>query len=99
MDNAARQASLKEVQKYCKILLGRLSNGNRCMKAFLVIGLTMAVGTAFVSKDIQTLDVKKLLADRYNDLQSLDLKKLLADFSNDVQSLDFKKLLSDFNLA
>lgn len=99
VDNAARQASLKEVQKYCKILLGRLSNGNRCMKAFLVIGLTMAVGAAFVSKDLQSKDVKKLLADHYHDLQSLDLKKLLADLSNDVQSLDFKKVLSDFNLA
>lgn len=83
VDNAAHQASLKEVQKHCKILLGRLSHGSGCMKAFLVIGLTMAVGAAFVSKD----------------LQSLDVKKLLADLSNDVQSLDFKKLLSDFNLA
>lgn len=83
MDNAAHQASLKEVQKHCKVLLGRLSHGNGCMKVFLVIGLIMAVGAAFVSKD----------------LQSLDVKKLLADLSNDVQSLDFKKLLSDFNLA
>lgn len=96
-DNAAHQASLKEVQKYCKILLGRLSHGNGCMKAFFVIGLTMAVGVAFVSKE--SPEVKKLLADRFNDLQSLDFKKLLTDLSNDVQSLDFKKLLSDFNLA
>lgn len=99
VDDAATQASLKEVQKYCKILLGRLSHGNGCMKAFLVIGLTMAVGVAFVSKDLQSQDLKKLLADRCNDLQSLDLKKLLADLSNNVQSLDFKKLLADFNLA
>ncbi|KAH0745216.1 hypothetical protein KY290_006971 [Solanum tuberosum] len=97
VDNAAHQASLKEVQKYCKILLGRLSHGNGCMKAFFVIGLTMAVGVAFVSKE--SPEVKKLLADRFNDLQSLDFKKLLTDLSNDVQSLDFKKLLSDFNLA
>lgn len=67
------------------------------MKAFFVIGLTMAVGVAFVSKE--SPEVKKLLADRFNDLQSLDFKKLLTDLSNDVQSLDFKKLLSDFNLA
>ncbi|CAN4126827.1 unnamed protein product [Withania somnifera] len=97
--DAGRQASLKEVQKYCKILLGRLSHGNGCMKAFLVIGLTMAVGAAFVSKDLQSQDVKKLLADLPNDVQSLDLKKLLADLSNNVQSLDFKKLLAHFNLA
>ncbi|KAJ8551691.1 hypothetical protein K7X08_021706 [Anisodus acutangulus] len=100
VDDAARQASLKEVQKYCKILLGRLSHGNRCMKAFFLISLTMAVGAAFVSKDVQSLDdLKKLWADHCNDLQSLDLKKLLADLCNDVQSLDFKKLLADFNLA
>ncbi|MCD9643765.1 hypothetical protein HAX54_031464 [Datura stramonium] len=83
VDDAGHKASLKEVQKYCKILLGRLSRGNGCMKAFLAISLTMAVGAAFVSKD----------------LQSLDLKKLLADLCHDVQSLDFKKLLADFNLA
>lgn len=98
MDAAARQASLKEVQKYCKILLGRLSHGNGCIKAFLVISLTMAVGAAFVSKDLQSLDFKKLLADRCNELQSLDLKKL-ADLCNCMQSLDFKKLLADYNLA
>ncbi|XP_059307352.1 uncharacterized protein LOC132058937 [Lycium ferocissimum] len=100
VDDAARQASLKEVQKYCKILLGRLSHGNGCMKALLLIGLIMAVGAAFVCKDLQSLDdLKKLLADRCNDLQSLDLKKIIADLCNDVQSLDFKKLLADFNLA
>ncbi|CAN4114792.1 unnamed protein product [Withania somnifera] len=99
VDDVGRQVSLKEVQKYCKILLGRLSHGNGCMKAFLVIGLTMAVGAAFVSKDLQSQNVKKLMADRFSDLQSLDLKKLLADLSNNVQSLDLKKLLADFNLA
>ncbi|KAJ8557420.1 hypothetical protein K7X08_003045 [Anisodus acutangulus] len=100
VEDAARQASLKEVQKYCKILLGHLSHGNGCMKALLLISLTMVVGAAFVSKDVQSLDdLKKLWADRCNDLQSLDPKKLLADLCNDVQSLDFKKLLAEFNLT
>lgn len=81
MDDAARQASLKEVQKHSKILLGRLSHGNGCMKALLLIGITVAVGAAFVSKDLQSLDLKKLLAVVSKDLQSLDLKKLLADLN------------------
>ncbi|XP_009801039.1 uncharacterized protein LOC142167941 [Nicotiana tabacum] len=81
VDDAARQASLKEVQKHSKILLGRLSHGNGCMKALLLIGITVAVGAAFVSKDLQSLDLKKLLAVVSKDLQSLDLKKLLADLN------------------
>ncbi|MCD7451674.1 hypothetical protein HAX54_012995 [Datura stramonium] len=47
VDDAGHKASLKEVQKYCKILPRRLSRGNGCMKAFLAISPYNGCGCCF----------------------------------------------------
>lgn len=61
--DAVHRATLKEAQKHCKILLGRVSRGNGCLKAFVILSIAVAVGAAFVSNDIKSFDVKKLLVD------------------------------------
>ncbi|KAI5648063.1 hypothetical protein M9H77_34068 [Catharanthus roseus] len=62
-DNATNQATLKEAEKHCKLLLGRVSRGNGCLKAFVLLTVGVAVGAAFMSDDLKSLDVKKLLVD------------------------------------
>lgn len=63
-DNAASHlATLKDAEKHCKTLLGRVSRGHGCLKA-LVLVVAVAVGAAaFMSEDLKSLDVNKLLAD------------------------------------
>jgi hypothetical protein len=45
--DAGKQASIKEADKYCKVILGRLSRGATCLKSSLVI-IALAVAAGFV---------------------------------------------------
>jgi hypothetical protein len=45
--DAGKQASIKEADKYCKVILGRLSHGATCLKSSLVI-IALAVAAGFV---------------------------------------------------
>ncbi|KAL3524998.1 hypothetical protein ACH5RR_013370 [Cinchona calisaya] len=62
-NNATRRATLKDAQKHCKILLGRVSRGNGCMTAFVVLSVAALAGAVFMSNDLKSFDVKKLLVD------------------------------------
>lgn len=63
-DNAAAHvATLKDAEKHCKMLLGRVSHGHGCLKAFVLVVAVAAGAAAFMSEDLKSLDVKKLLAD------------------------------------
>ena len=43
--DAGKQASIKEADKHCKVILGKLTRGATCLKSSLVvIGLAVAVG-------------------------------------------------------
>ncbi|KAK4783506.1 hypothetical protein SAY86_007880 [Trapa natans] len=59
-EDSARRALLKDADKYCKALLGRVSKGHGCMK-FAVFASVLAVGAAVIaSQNVQDWDSKKL---------------------------------------
>ncbi|KAM7515842.1 hypothetical protein LguiA_005425 [Lonicera macranthoides] len=62
-NNADRQAILKESEKHCKMIMGRLSRGHGCVKSVVLLTVALAVGAALLSKDVPNLDLKKLLVD------------------------------------
>jgi hypothetical protein len=46
-EDAEKQASIKEADKYCKVILGRLTRGATCLKGSLVV-IALAVAAGFV---------------------------------------------------
>ncbi|XVF20612.1 hypothetical protein REPUB_Repub12eG0015800 [Reevesia pubescens] len=55
-------ASLKEADKYCKLILGRLSKGYGCFKGVLFAFIALVAGAAVMSQNVQSLDLDKLSA-------------------------------------
>ncbi|XVE72220.1 hypothetical protein DITRI_Ditri11bG0022100 [Diplodiscus trichospermus] len=55
-------ASLKEADKYCKLILGRMSKGHGCLKGVLFASVALVVGAAVLSQNVQSLDLDKLSA-------------------------------------
>ncbi|XP_022771920.1 uncharacterized protein LOC111314634 [Durio zibethinus] len=55
-------ASLKEADKYCKLILGRLSKGHGCLKGVLFASIALVAGAAVMSRNVQSLDLGKLSA-------------------------------------
>ncbi|KAK6255820.1 hypothetical protein SCA6_017125 [Theobroma cacao] len=55
-------SSLKEADKYCKLILGCLSKGHGCLKGVLFASIALVAGAAVVSQNIQSLDWDKLSA-------------------------------------
>ncbi|KAA8530665.1 hypothetical protein F0562_005401 [Nyssa sinensis] len=62
-DDVARQASFKDAEKHCKLILGRLSRSPGCMKSIVFVSVALAVGAAVMSQNIHSWDLKKLLID------------------------------------
>ncbi|KAH9619788.1 hypothetical protein KSS87_006628 [Heliosperma pusillum] len=48
--------TLKDADKYAKSILGRLSRGHGCLKAFFFIGIAVAAGAAAMSSNPETFD-------------------------------------------
>ncbi|KAJ6853607.1 uncharacterized protein M6B38_113285 [Iris pallida] len=64
------QASFKDADKYCKVILGKVNRGSICLKGgALVILVAVAVGFA-VSPNMESLDWKKLHSMVSSSLQS-----------------------------
>ncbi|KAL6286803.1 hypothetical protein ACE6H2_011193 [Prunus campanulata] len=61
-DDFAHHSLLKDADKYCKLILGRLSQGHGCMKSMVLVSVALAVGAAIMSQNIQPEDLKKLAA-------------------------------------
>ncbi|XP_043701115.1 uncharacterized protein LOC122651688 [Telopea speciosissima] len=59
-DDAHAQASINEADKYCKVLLGRLSHGHGCMKSMVFAAIALAVGAFVMSPEMESWDWKKL---------------------------------------
>ncbi|CAK9156026.1 unnamed protein product [Ilex paraguariensis] len=59
-NDTARLASLKDAQKYCKIILGRVVRGHVCMKNIVFVTVAFAIGAAFISKAMPSWDLDKL---------------------------------------
>lgn len=56
-EDAGYHASLREADKYCKVILGRLSKGHGCRKTMLILSVALAVGVAIVSRTVQSWDL------------------------------------------
>ncbi|XP_021896369.1 uncharacterized protein LOC110813504, partial [Carica papaya] len=55
------QAVYRDADKYCKLVLGKLSRGNGCMKSMAFLAIALAVGAALLSSpNMESLDLKKL---------------------------------------
>lgn len=59
-DDAARHALLKDADKYCKVLLGQLSQGHGCLKSMIVLSVVLAVGAVFMSQNLHLWDYSQL---------------------------------------
>ncbi|WVZ25636.1 hypothetical protein V8G54_004180 [Vigna mungo] len=59
--DAARHAYFKDADKYCKIILGRVSRSHGCTSCLTLTVLALAVGAAvLLSPGMESLDFKKL---------------------------------------
>ncbi|KAF8389989.1 hypothetical protein HHK36_024509 [Tetracentron sinense] len=59
-EDAAHLASFKNADKYCKVILGRLSRGNGCMKGVVFAFVALAAGAVMMSPNIESWDWNKL---------------------------------------
>ncbi|MBA0847985.1 hypothetical protein Goshw_026445 [Gossypium schwendimanii] len=55
-------ASLKEADKYCRLLLGHFSKGHGCLKGALFASIALVAGVAVMSQNVQSLSLDKLSA-------------------------------------
>ncbi|KAL9166634.1 hypothetical protein ABFS82_05G042800 [Erythranthe guttata] len=58
--DVTRQGLFKEADKYCKVILGRVSSGHGCVKIVVFTIAVLAVGAAVVSPNIDAWDWSKL---------------------------------------
>ncbi|KAL8229991.1 hypothetical protein R6Q57_014891 [Mikania cordata] len=60
-DTSADQVLYKEADKHCKVLLGRLSHGSRCLKATVFLVVALGVGATFLPLTVlEPLDWNKV---------------------------------------
>lgn len=59
-DNSGNQAQLRDAEKYSKVLMGRLSRGHGCLKAFAFLVVAVGVGAAVMQPNIESFDFKRL---------------------------------------
>ncbi|PRQ41130.1 putative transmembrane protein [Rosa chinensis] len=59
-ESAEQERLVKDADKYCKTLLGKLSRGSGCKKSVAFIVLALAVGAAVVSPNMESWDWNKL---------------------------------------
>ncbi|XP_019160275.1 PREDICTED: uncharacterized protein LOC109156867 [Ipomoea nil] len=57
--DVARQSLFKDADKYCKVLLGRISRGHGCLKSSAFIIALLGVGAAAISLNIESWDWNK----------------------------------------
>lgn len=63
VEEASRHSSFKNADRYCKVLLGKVSRGHGCLKGMVFVSVALAVGAAFVSPpNLESLEYyKKML--------------------------------------
>ncbi|OAY65846.1 Transmembrane protein 214-B [Ananas comosus] len=59
-EDASKQGPIKEADKYCKLILGRLKSGFSCVKGSLIVLAVAAVVSFAMSPTIESLDWGKL---------------------------------------
>ncbi|KAG6659940.1 hypothetical protein CIPAW_03G071300 [Carya illinoinensis] len=65
-DDGAHHSSLKDADKYCKLILRQLSRGRGCMKNMVFVSVALAVGAAVLSQNVQSWDYRKKLSEILN---------------------------------
>lgn len=58
--DAAHLARFKDADKNCKAILGKASRGYGCVKSVAFVVIALAVGAAYMSPNMESLDWKKL---------------------------------------
>ncbi|GLT97923.1 hypothetical protein SLE2022_154650 [Rubroshorea leprosula] len=58
--DAAKEALFRNADKYCKVILGRLSHRHGCVKFVAIVAVAVAVGAAVMSPSIEGWDWNKL---------------------------------------
>lgn len=58
--DAAHLARFKDADKYCKAILGKASRGYGCVKSVAFVVIALAMGAAYMSPNMEYLDLKKL---------------------------------------
>lgn len=58
--DATQQALFKDADKYCKIILGRVSQSHGCKTCMTFTVIALAVGVFFLSPNMESWDLKKL---------------------------------------
>lgn len=74
---ADREALLKSSDKYCKVLLGRLSRGCGCVMSMALAVIVLGVGAAIMSPNPESWDLNKL--SEFVQHQAFQLKKNLLE--------------------
>ncbi|XP_028051521.1 uncharacterized protein LOC114256123 [Camellia sinensis] len=59
-EDTARQSLFKDADKYCKLILGRLSRGRGCLKSMVFVIIAFGVGAAVMSPSMESWDWNKL---------------------------------------
>ncbi|KAJ9557589.1 hypothetical protein OSB04_012203 [Centaurea solstitialis] len=59
--DGAHEASLKEADKQCKILLSKFSRGHGCLKATAFLTVTMAVGVGLIVNEPRLRNLKEMI--------------------------------------
>ncbi|XP_028758929.1 uncharacterized protein LOC114717872 isoform X2 [Neltuma alba] len=57
---ASQQALFKDADKYCRVMLGRVSRSHGCKTCLAFTVIAVAVGAFFLSPNVETWDLKKL---------------------------------------
>ncbi|XP_044488659.1 uncharacterized protein LOC123213320 [Mangifera indica] len=58
--DSAHQALIKNSDKYCKHILGKLSSSHACLKSVALLAVALAVGVTFMSPNMECPDWKKI---------------------------------------
>ncbi|KAJ9153079.1 hypothetical protein P3X46_026563 [Hevea brasiliensis] len=60
-EDSAHQAFFRDADKYCKLILGKLSRSHCCTKSMAFAVIALAVGAVFLSPNMEFLDWEKLV--------------------------------------
>ncbi|KAL9265354.1 Transmembrane protein 214-B-like protein [Drosera capensis] len=61
-EDAARGALLRDSDKYCKVLLGRVLSGSGCMKTTVVLAVVLGIAAFVASPSLQSFDWQRMSA-------------------------------------
>lgn len=58
--SSGQESLVKDADKYCKLILRRLSRGHGCVKAVVFVAVATAVGATVLSSNVESFDWKRV---------------------------------------